>query len=205
VWLVCRAVLQMNGATPLYIASEKGHVECVRALLGKGAAIDQAEVGCARSMALHCEGYSRGDPCQPCRMHVQLVGWLPSARWRVCTRGDPAHVSLDGVGSILMIGCGTRATEVVRPGMMRGLCVPYGVADDQHHASAYCQSEWARGVRAGAVGRGRGNQPGEGGLCKIDGSAQRGLSPRGSVGALWHACAAGGVVALRVAESLGKR
>jgi hypothetical protein len=56
------AVLQTDGATPLYIASEKGHVECVRALLGGGAAINQAEVGCASSMARHCGGYSRGDP-----------------------------------------------------------------------------------------------------------------------------------------------
>ena len=73
---VCRAVLQSTGATPLYIASQNGHVECVRALLDGGAAINQAAVGCASSMARHCGGYSRGDPWEPCRMHVQLVGWL---------------------------------------------------------------------------------------------------------------------------------
>ncbi len=80
---VCRVVLQADGATPLYIASESGHVECVRALLEGGAAIDQAEVGCARSLARHCGGFSRGDPWEPLLMHVPLVGWLRSARWSV--------------------------------------------------------------------------------------------------------------------------
>jgi hypothetical protein len=56
VWLVCRAVLQTDGWTPLYIASGKGHVECVRALLDGGAAINQAKVGCASSMSRHCGG-----------------------------------------------------------------------------------------------------------------------------------------------------
>ncbi len=41
----CRVALQTNGVTPLYIASQEGHVECVRALLGRGAAINQAKVG----------------------------------------------------------------------------------------------------------------------------------------------------------------
>jgi hypothetical protein len=43
--------LQASGATPLYIASENGHVECVRALLDRGASINQAEVGCTTWMA----------------------------------------------------------------------------------------------------------------------------------------------------------
>ncbi len=76
-WLVCVVVLQTNGATPLFIASGSGHVECVRALLDKGAAINQAMVGCASSMARHCGGHSCGDPREPSRMHVQLVVWLP--------------------------------------------------------------------------------------------------------------------------------
>ncbi len=85
--LVCRVVLQTDGATPLFIASQNGHVECVRALLEKGAAVIQAMVSCARSMARHCWGCMRGDPWEPCRMHVQLVGWLPSARRRaLCKR-----------------------------------------------------------------------------------------------------------------------
>ncbi len=77
-------MLQTDGATPLQMASMEGHVECVRALLDGGAAIDQANVSDARFMARHCGGYSRGDPWEPCRMHVQLVGLLPSAWWRPC-------------------------------------------------------------------------------------------------------------------------
>ena len=34
----------MDGATPLYIASEEGHVEAVRALVELGAAVNQAAV-----------------------------------------------------------------------------------------------------------------------------------------------------------------
>ncbi len=48
---VYRAVLQTTGATPLYIGSQNGHVECVRALLDGGAAINRAKVGRSRSMA----------------------------------------------------------------------------------------------------------------------------------------------------------
>ena len=36
---------QTDGATPLYIASQEGHVEAVRALVGLGAAVNQATVG----------------------------------------------------------------------------------------------------------------------------------------------------------------
>jgi hypothetical protein len=43
--------LQMDGFTPLYVASESGHVECIRALLDGGAAINQATVGSTSSMA----------------------------------------------------------------------------------------------------------------------------------------------------------
>jgi hypothetical protein len=58
-----RVMLQTTGATPLFIASQKGNVECVRALLdvGYGAAIDQASVGCAHSMTLHCWGCAVSD------------------------------------------------------------------------------------------------------------------------------------------------
>jgi hypothetical protein len=195
---------QTNGSTPLLVASQFGHVECVRALLGGGAAINQAMVGCARSMARHCGGYSRGDPWEHSRMHVQLAGCLHTARWRAWARGDPAHGTLDGVGNLVIIGCGTRGTEVVRRGVMRGLFVPCGVADGRGHASVYRLPGGKSGVRAGVVGRLCGDQPGEGGLCKLDGSALRGLFPRGCLGALPHACAVGGVVALRVVEGLGQ-
>ena len=36
---------QTTGATPLYIASQEGHVEAVRALVELGAAVNQATVG----------------------------------------------------------------------------------------------------------------------------------------------------------------
>ncbi len=44
-------VSQTDGVTPLQMASMEGHVECVRALLDGGAAINQAMVGCASSVA----------------------------------------------------------------------------------------------------------------------------------------------------------
>ena len=96
---VCRAVLQTDGGTPLHIANQTGHVECVRALLDGGAAINQAKVGWASSMARHCGGYSRGDPWEPCRMHVQLVGWLPFVRRRAWAREGLAHAALEGWGA----------------------------------------------------------------------------------------------------------
>jgi hypothetical protein len=52
----CHVVLQMDGATPLYIASQEGHVECVQVLLGGGAAINQAKVSCAGLIARHRGG-----------------------------------------------------------------------------------------------------------------------------------------------------
>jgi ankyrin repeat protein len=36
---------QTDGATPLFITSQEGHVEAVRALVELGAAVNQAEVG----------------------------------------------------------------------------------------------------------------------------------------------------------------
>ncbi len=55
-WCECCAAWQTDETTPLFIASCNGHVECVRALLGGGAAINQAKVGCTGSMARHCGG-----------------------------------------------------------------------------------------------------------------------------------------------------
>ncbi len=42
--------LQRNGWSPLLIASQDGHVEVVRALLGAGADVGQADVSRARSV-----------------------------------------------------------------------------------------------------------------------------------------------------------
>jgi hypothetical protein len=49
---VRRLVSQTDGATPLYIASQNGHVNCVWILLGWDAAINHARVGFACSLKL---------------------------------------------------------------------------------------------------------------------------------------------------------
>ncbi len=66
---VLRDVLQTNGATPLYAASQNGHVECVQALLDRGAAVNQANVGDCSSMARHCGGCVREAPQDPACVH----------------------------------------------------------------------------------------------------------------------------------------
>ncbi len=67
---VCCVELQTTGATPLCIAGQKGHVECVRALLDGGAAINQAKVGCGKldGTAEGCVG--------PYFWQVVVCGWL---------------------------------------------------------------------------------------------------------------------------------
>ncbi len=71
--------MQTSGATPLYMASEKGHVECLQTLLDGGAAINQAMVGCSTWMAVYCEGCVCGDVVKTLCMRLQLVwcAWLP--------------------------------------------------------------------------------------------------------------------------------
>jgi hypothetical protein len=66
-------VWQTDGITPLYVASWTGHAECVRALLGAGAGVNQATVGCARSMARGYGGTVCGDAWEPAVMHVYAV------------------------------------------------------------------------------------------------------------------------------------
>ncbi len=52
--------------------------------------------------------------------------------------------------------------------------MPCGVSDEQCHAAVRRQPEWSRGVRTGTAERVRSDQPGDGGLCKLDGTAFRG-------------------------------
>ncbi len=66
---VFRVVLQVEEATPLYIASQNGHVECVRTLLDRGAAVNQATVGDCSSMARHCGVCVRKAPQEPVCLH----------------------------------------------------------------------------------------------------------------------------------------
>ena len=44
--LGCSVLVQTDGGTPLSIASDAGHVEVVRVLLGGGAAVNQGKVCC---------------------------------------------------------------------------------------------------------------------------------------------------------------
>jgi len=65
---------QTDGATPLYIASSKGLVECVLALLSRGAAINKAKVGIAFPTVSHCVDAHR---CVPCAVASQANGATP--------------------------------------------------------------------------------------------------------------------------------
>ena len=56
---------QTDGATPLYIASEKGLAECVLALLDGGGAINHAKVGSTSLMARHGGGCVCWDVWEP--------------------------------------------------------------------------------------------------------------------------------------------
>ncbi len=79
---------QTNGATPLFTASYNGHVECVRALLDGGAAINQALVGSACSMARHRGDCVCGAPWEPVCTHASAASWV---RWE----GMKLHMNFD--------------------------------------------------------------------------------------------------------------
>jgi hypothetical protein len=96
----CRVVLQTWGATPLHIASECGHVECVRALLGGGAVINQADVSFAGSMARHRRRIVCGDVCELACLHAFAAAWYA---------GMPARQVM---GSIAILGCSSRLNAV---------------------------------------------------------------------------------------------
>ncbi len=72
-------VLQTSGATPLYIACQEGHVECVRALLDGGAAINQATVGCTVRTPEYCGGCMCAGMCgrhRACIFSLRVaLGW----------------------------------------------------------------------------------------------------------------------------------
>ena len=116
---VCRAVLQTGGWTPLHIAGQNGHVECVRALLERGAAINQAAVGSTSWMARHHEGSTRGDAWEPACVHAFAAGWVhwDGTRLRAWATHDRIHAGLQVIGSITTMGGSTRANAVVRLGM----------------------------------------------------------------------------------------
>ncbi len=93
-------VLQTSEATPLLIASRRGHVECVRALLDRGAAVNQAKVVCTVWTAEYCGGCVCAGMCgRHCACECSLcdaLGWnavecVGEQWWCLCgTCGDGA-------------------------------------------------------------------------------------------------------------------
>jgi hypothetical protein len=79
---VCRVVWQTDGATPLFLASEDGHVECVLALLRGGAAINQATVGSVWSTTWPCGGCVRGALVKTACARSILGVWNATSFWR---------------------------------------------------------------------------------------------------------------------------
>ncbi len=68
---MCRVAWQTHDWTPLFIASQNGHVECVRVLLDRGAAINHSTVGSTSSIARH-----RGALWEPACSRAFAAGWL---------------------------------------------------------------------------------------------------------------------------------
>ena len=89
-WLVSRATSQTIGATPLLIASQEGHVECVRALLDGGAAINQATVGssCCKCWTGVVFYLGLGVRAVGCHSLCQVYGTTPLAVARSRGRAD---------------------------------------------------------------------------------------------------------------------
>ena len=57
----------------MYAASLNGHVECVQALLDRGAAVNDADVCYCRPMARHCGVCVRDAPQEPVCLHDKLA------------------------------------------------------------------------------------------------------------------------------------
>ncbi len=91
-----------------------------------------------------------------------------------------------GWGSILFIGCSRHVVEAL-------LCARCGVADEWLDSATRRQRERARGVRAGAVGSGRGDRPGDGGLPTWTAEYCGGCMCAGMCRRHVHACVACGV------------
>jgi hypothetical protein len=97
VWCVCMSgVWQANGGTPLYAASQNGHVEVVRALVGAGAAVNQARVrddcgGCwcsvvAAGVRLCVSGMVWSAACKCVAVLARVCFWGVPERFDVCDR-----------------------------------------------------------------------------------------------------------------------
>ena len=72
------AAVQSDGCTPLYVASEKGHMEVVRALMVAGAGVNQARVredwgGCWCSGVRGCLVFGSQPACTALPACVVLV------------------------------------------------------------------------------------------------------------------------------------
>ncbi len=84
----------------------------------------------------------------------------------------------------LIVGCSTGVTEVVRSGKTTLFVMPCGIADGRGHTAVRRQLHGEIGVCSGTVGRGRGDQSGDGGLDKLDGTTSRGIVCVGVRGSL---------------------
>jgi hypothetical protein len=128
---VSRVVWQTDGSTPLFISTEIGHVECVRALLDGGAAINQAAVGSTTWMARLRGGSTRGDVWEPACVDAFAACWVhwDGTRLRAWATHDRIHAGLQVIGSIATTGGSILVNVVVRPGMRAcgfGVCPVWG-------------------------------------------------------------------------------
>ncbi len=71
--------VQTDGASPLYVASQNGHVEVVRALLGAGADVGQVTVSRGFSVA-KCVGYGVVRRVADAECSA-MCGWFCVVRW----------------------------------------------------------------------------------------------------------------------------